>query len=188
MGVAILGIAPVVGDALGRLLKAGKLKGVDRAEFDALDEVQGLSAAQKDQAYVEFVIRSEKSLGIDVPVQITKHSDGSYRTPDGKFASQGGVPVPGSRSAQEYTQFLREKGFNVIGEELSVNAPIGTRRYDAVIRDNKGELWGIEYKSGTARKTPQQDFNDMYINRFGADGIGKIEGQNVVGNMTIYLP
>lgn len=121
-------------------------------------------------------------------LKITKYSDGSYRTPDGKFASQGGLPAPGTRSAKEYTQFLRDKGFDIVGEELTVIGAVGQRRYDAIIRDNKGELWGIEYKSGGATKTHQQNFNDMYINRFGAEGVGKIKGETVVGNMTIYLP
>ena len=126
--------------------------------------------------------------GSQISTEIKKYPDGSYRTPDGKFASQGGVPSPGSKSAKEYTQFLRENGFDVLGEELTVTAPIGIRRYDAIVRDNNGELWGIEYKSGGARKTPQQDFNDMYISRYGAQGVGKIDGENVVGNLTIYLP
>ncbi len=128
----------------------------------------------------------------DIPevdsVAVFQYPDGSFRTADGKFASQGGFPAPGSKSAQEYTQFLRDNGFDVVGEELTVRGAVGNRRYDAVVRDNKGELWGVEYKSGGANKTNQQDFNDMYINRFGADGVGQISGEIIVGNITIYLP
>lgn len=119
---------------------------------------------------------------------IKQYPDGSFRTADGKFASQGGLPSPGTKSAQEYTQFLRDKGFDVVGEELTVKAAVGNRRYDAVVRTDKGELWGIEYKSGSATKTPQQNFNDMYVNQFGADGVGQLAGEKVVGSITIYLP
>jgi hypothetical protein len=119
---------------------------------------------------------------------INQYSDGSFRTPDGKFASQGGLPAPGTKSAQEYTQFLRNNGFEVVGEELTVKGAVGNRRYDAVVRTDKGELWGIEYKSGGATKTPQQNFNDMYINKFGANGVGQIAGEKIIGNITIYLP
>lgn len=138
-------------------------------------------------------IASHKNDGISGPntadgVPIREYPDGSFRTPDGKFASQGGLPSPGTKSAQEYTQYLRDNGFDVVGEELTVSGAVGNRRYDAVVRTDSGELWGIEYKSGGATKTPQQDFNDMYINQFGADGVGKLAGETVVGNITIYLP
>lgn len=55
---AIAGIVPGAGDALGRLFKAGKLDGISRTDFDSLDEVKGLTAGQKDQAYVEFVVKA----------------------------------------------------------------------------------------------------------------------------------
>ncbi|KEO58789.1 hemagglutinin repeat-containing protein [Thalassospira permensis] len=138
-------------------------------------------------------IANHKNGGINSPntadgVPIREYPDGSFRTPDGKFASQGGLPSPGTKSAQEYTQYLRDNGFDVVGEELTVRGAVGNRRYDAVVRTDSGELWGIEYKSGGATKTPQQDFNDMYINQFGADGVGQLAGETVVGNITIYLP
>jgi filamentous hemagglutinin len=84
---------------------------------------------------------------------------------------------------------LRSNGFDVIGEELTVKAAIGYRRYDAVVRADNGELWGIEYKSGGATKTSQQNFNDMYINKIGStEGVGLLKGELIVGNITIYLP
>ncbi|MHA3916185.1 hypothetical protein [Halovulum sp. GXIMD14793] len=111
---------------------------------------------------------------------IREYPDGSFRTPDGKFASQGGLPSPGTKSAQEYTQYLRDSGFDVVGEELTVSAAVSTRRYDAVIRTDSGELWGIECKSGGGSKTSQQNFNDMYMNRFGpAEGVGQIAGEKL---------
>ncbi|WP_225063274.1 hemagglutinin repeat-containing protein, partial [Komagataeibacter rhaeticus] len=119
---------------------------------------------------------------------IKRHSDGSLRTPDGKFASQTGESSPGTAAAAEYTQFLKDNGVDVVGEELSVQGPIGLRRYDAIIRDASGALWGIEYKSGSARKTTKQEFNDMYVNYFGGKGRGKLSGQEVIGNITVYLP
>ncbi len=66
---AIAGIFPGAGDALGRLFKAGKLDGISRADFDALDEVKGLSGAQKDQLYVEFVINNQiPTIGGRLPI------------------------------------------------------------------------------------------------------------------------
>lgn len=70
----------------------------------------------------------------------------------------------------------------------TVKGPVGNRRYDAVIRDDKVALWGIEYKRGSARKAKKQEFNDLYVNRYGAEGVGKLKGETVVGNITIYLP
>ncbi len=59
---AIIGIVPAAGDAaakelkLLRLAKAGKLKGLSRAEFDKLPEVAHLSKAERDQAFLRFVL------------------------------------------------------------------------------------------------------------------------------------
>ncbi|MEM7776375.1 MAG: HNH endonuclease [Pseudomonadota bacterium] len=57
IAAAIVGIAPVVGDALGTALKAGKLKDLSRSDFDNLPEVAGLDKATRDRAYVEYVVR-----------------------------------------------------------------------------------------------------------------------------------
>lgn len=72
-----LGIAPGVGDALGKLVKGGKLDGISKADFDLLEEVNGLSANQKSQAYTEFVIRGGAANKI-----LVKYSDGSFSVSD----------------------------------------------------------------------------------------------------------
>ncbi|WP_369793097.1 VENN motif pre-toxin domain-containing protein [Thermopetrobacter sp. TC1] len=59
---AVAGIVPGAGDALSkelkllRLAKAGKLKGLSRAAFDKLPEVAHLSKAERDQAFLRFVL------------------------------------------------------------------------------------------------------------------------------------
>ena len=44
---------------MARLAKAGKLKGLSRAEFDKLPEVAHLSEAERDAAYLRFVLGEE---------------------------------------------------------------------------------------------------------------------------------
>lgn len=120
--------------------------------------------------------------------KVTKHSDGSYRTPDGKFASKSGVAAPGTKKSSDFAEHLRSNGMDVVGEELTVKGPLGKRRLDIVTRDANGNLHGIEVKSGGASKTPYQRFTDQFINRFGAQGTGSIEGQKVKSVNTVYLP
>ena len=116
------------------------------------------------------------------------YSDGSLRTPDGKFASIRGMAVPGTASAGRYADFLSSNGIDVVGRELEVNGPLGVRRYDIVTRNADGSLHGLEIKSGGATRSLYQDFSDRYINRFGATGRGRINGQTVTGNSVVYLP
>ncbi|MFV0421719.1 hypothetical protein [Oleidesulfovibrio sp.] len=154
---------------------------------EPMEPLSGYPDQSGERGKEDYIITADNaSNGAGTPIK--KYPDGSYRTPDGKFVSQGGLPAPGTKSAQEYTQYLRDKGFDVVGEELTVEGAVGNRRYDAVVRTDSGELWGIEYKSDSAKKTPQQDFNDMYINQFGADGVGQLSGEKIVGNITVYLP
>ncbi|WP_267107172.1 hemagglutinin repeat-containing protein [Xanthomonas sacchari] len=116
------------------------------------------------------------------------YPDGSIRTPDGKFASIGGRAPPGTKSASDFADFLSRNGVDVVGTEMVVKGPLGDRRYDIVVRDATGNLQGIEIKTGGAKKTPYQDFTDMFVNQFGARGVGRISGETVKSNITIYLP
>jgi hypothetical protein len=116
------------------------------------------------------------------------YPDGSLRTPDGKFASVAGNPAPGTSAASNYADFLSQNGVNVVGKEMVVEGPLGLRRYDIVVRDASGNLQGIEIKTGTATKTPYQDFTDRFVNQFGAQGMGRISGETVKSTITIYLP
>ncbi|MEM6730221.1 MAG: hypothetical protein AAF658_01625 [Myxococcota bacterium] len=132
--------------------------------------------------------RQEVILDTNAPgTGIKRFPDGSFRTPDGKFASRSGVASPGTSKARTFVQRLRDNGFDVVGEELSVRGPLGTRRFDAVIRRD-GRLFGLEIKSGTATKNTFQDFTDRFINRLGAKGIGKFRGQRIEGVTAVFVP
>ncbi|WP_444933929.1 FG-GAP-like repeat-containing protein [Microbulbifer sp. JTAC008] len=130
----------------------------------------------------------EDSLTQAAKVNVKEYSDGSLRTPDGKFASRSGSPSPGTKKSTEFADFLRKNGMDVVGEELTVRGPVGKRRLDIVTRDAKGNLHGIEVKSGGATKTGYQRFTDQYINLFGARGTGAISGQTVKSVNTVYIP
>lgn len=119
---------------------------------------------------------------------VRAYPDGSLRTPDGKFASNAGMPAPGTVNASNYAEFLKKNGVDVVGTELEVDGPLGVRKYDIGTRNPDGTVFGIEIKSGGATKTWYQEITDMYVNRFGAAGRGRIEGQRVTGSMTVYLP
>lgn len=119
---------------------------------------------------------------------VRAYPDGSLRTPDGKFASVAGMPAPGTVNASNYAEFLKKNGVDVVGTELEVTGPLGVRKYDIGTRNPDGTIFGIEIKSGGATKSWYQEITDMYVNRFGAAGRGRIEGQRVTGSMTIYLP
>ncbi len=74
-----------------------------------------------------------------------------------------------------------------MGEEIVINGPLGPRRYDIVVRDSSGKLQGIEIKTGSAKKTLYQEFTDMFVNKFGAQGTGKIAREKIESSITIYL-
>jgi hypothetical protein len=124
----------------------------------------------------------------DVGNGVKLYPDGSLRTPDGKFASVSGVPAPGTAAAAQFADLLRQHGANVVGLEMEVDGPLGARRYDIVTMDSAGVLHGIEIKTGGAKLDSYQEFSDRYINRFGANGTGRLAGKRVVSSTTVYLP
>lgn len=127
---------------------------------------------------------SASNLGSDVKL----YPDGSLRTPDGKFASAAGSPPPGTASASQFASYLSNNGINVVGQEVVVNGPLGTRRYDIVTQDANGVLHGIEVKSGSATPDSYQQFTDMFVNRFGAQATGRFAGKTISSATTVYLP
>lgn len=60
------------------------------------------------------------SLENNLTPEIKLHSDGSYRTPDGKFASTTGVSPPGTVKADEFAKHLESNGMEVVGTEMVV--------------------------------------------------------------------
>jgi len=84
----------------------------------------------------------------DVATNVSAYPDGSFRTPDGKFASVSGMPAPGTVNANNYADFLSSNGVDVAGTELEVDGPLGVRRYDFMTVNSDGSLFGVEIKSG----------------------------------------
>ncbi len=119
---------------------------------------------------------------------VIEYPDGSTRTSDGRFASKSGVQSPGTAAAQNFADHLSAGGLDVVGTELSVNGPLGVRRFDIVVRDAEGNLHGIEVKSGSATPNGYQRFTDSFVNLFGADGTGQIAGETVRSATTVYIP
>ncbi|SHN31846.1 filamentous hemagglutinin, partial [Pseudomonas asturiensis] len=124
----------------------------------------------------------------DLAPEVNLHSDGSYRTPDGKFASPKGLAPPGTVKADEFAKHLEANGMEVVGTEMVVKGPLGDRRYDIVVRDANGKLHGLEVKSGTASKTSHQEFTDYFVNQFGAQGKGRLKGEVIESATTVYVP
>lgn len=76
----------------------------------------------------------------------------------------------------------------VVGTEMVVQGPLGDRRYDIVVRDANGKLHGLEVKSGTTNKTSYQEFTDYFVNKFWAQGKGRLNDQVIESATTVYVP
>jgi RHS repeat-associated protein len=103
------------------------------------------------------------------------YPDGSVRTPDGKFAGKTGV-VPGTPGVTQAEAIINARpGWRVAGKEISVRDANGTlRRYDLVGQKPNGDYVGVEVKSGTATRTPQQRQVDANLEaQGGLDTVGQ---------------
>ncbi|MBM3623476.1 MAG: hypothetical protein FJX20_22635 [Alphaproteobacteria bacterium] len=76
----------------------------------------------------------------------------------------------------------------VVGTEMTIKGPLGSRRYDIVVRDSAGRYHGIEVKTGGASKTAYQDFTDRFVNLFGGAGTGGLKGVTIESTSTVFLP
>lgn len=148
----------------------------------------GTSKGAKEAASTATTGGTKVGQETNLAPEIKLHSDGSYRTPDGKFASPTGVSPPGTVKANEFAKHLESNGMEVVGTEMVVKGPLGDRRYDIVVRDTNGKLHGIEVKSGTANKTSYQEFTDYFVNEFGAQGKGRLNGKIIESATTVYVP
>ena len=84
-----------------------------------------------------------------------RHSDGSIRDSKGHFAGNSGT-VPGTPGVDAVEKHLLNSGYYVNNREISVKSSNGTiRRYDIVVSKD-GKYYGIEVKSGSAKRTKQQ--------------------------------
>lgn len=179
------------GVALADVLAGDALGGASLSVGGAGVAVAGKRAAETVAVNEVRVSQVPSTAGLaiwDAGRGIRVYPDGSLRTPDGKFASLSGSPAPGTTAATNYADFLSRNGVNVVGQEMVVNGPLGPRRYDVIVQDATGALQGIEIKSGGATKNTYQEFTDMFVNRFGAPGAGRLTGKSVMSTITIYLP
>lgn len=76
----------------------------------------------------------------------------------------------------------------VVGTETVVKGPLGDRRYNTVVRDANGKLHGLEVENGSASKTSCQEFTDYFVNKFGAQGKGRLNGKVIESATTVYVP
>jgi Possible hemagglutinin (DUF637)/Pre-toxin domain with VENN motif len=174
-----------VAEAAGDYAKAAQI----RTELVGNTALIGYGAVKAAQATAEGIAVSRATNGVgEIGSGVRLYSDGSLRTPDGKFASVSGNPAPGTTASASYADFLSQNGVKVVGQEMVVNGPLGPRRYDIVVQDASGKLQGIEIKSGGATKNTYQDFTDRFVNQYGAPGAGKLAGKSVTSSITIYVP
>ena len=161
-----------------------------KAYGEGAKEVAGTAATGGAKEVVSPDATGGKKVGpeTDLAPEVNLHSDGSYRTPDGKFASPKGLAPPGTVKADEFAKHLEANGMEVVGTEMVVKGPLGDRRYDIVVRDANGKLHGLEVKSGTASKTSYQEFTDYFVNQFGAQGKGRLKGEVIESATTVYVP
>jgi RHS repeat-associated protein len=120
---------------------------------------------------------------------LVRHPDGTVRDRLGHFASEwnAGQPASGTAMAREFAAFLAENGMDIVGNEIVVKTPWGTRVYDFVVRVN-GRLHGVEVKMNSAEPTREQRFIDSWVNNGGRPtGTGRIRGETVVSATTVHL-
>lgn len=75
---------------------------------------------------------------------------------------------------------MRKNGFSLLGTEVSVTTPFGTRKFDVVLRNvTTKEVTAVEIKSSMAAfnrwdaAARQQFAADRYVKQFSAEAIGK---------------
>ncbi|MCM3702386.1 hypothetical protein [Paenibacillus macerans] len=107
-------------------------------------------------------------LGADRTGEVKTYPDGSVRDSKGRFAGKSGT-VPGTPGVDKAKQLIQTdpkyNGYEILDTEISVKSADGKlRRYDIVAKKPDGTIVGIEVKSGTATRTPQQKKIDIELN------------------------
>ncbi|RRR99501.1 hypothetical protein [Glycomyces terrestris] len=120
------------------------------------------------------------------PANATKGPDGHYRTPDGKYAGSDGRQQDGAGAERRVIDRIKDRYEDhayrgpaaattkpLTGEIKSgpnkgpFDIPAGTPRYyDGFVKRN-GKWYGVETKSGSAKRTPQQRAIDEWLNQPG---------------------
>ncbi len=124
---------------------------------------------------------------------VKAYPDGSYRTPDGKFASPlSGAARPGANAEQQVWSAIRAKpGWTVTPGQVAVRDATGQLRYyDGVAHAPSGRTYGLEVKSGTASRTAAQRGFDSRLNSSSGSvaGVGQSTGIRVDRSVLIRVP
>ena len=199
-GISLLGAIPVFGGLMkvGRSFKAvsklgSKLSKVLNAGKKVIGKAKKAVKAAS-AALGRMLTRAVKSIGDQMKMikdaaervakkrprkaQLKYHSDGSIRDSKGRFAGKTGM-APGTPGVEKAITKIKTdpayKGYDVLGNEISVKSADGTlRRYDVVCRKPDGTIVGVEVKSGMATRTPQQRrIDDELMKNGGLSTTGK---------------
>ncbi|MBE5833005.1 MAG: hypothetical protein E7309_00005, partial [Butyrivibrio sp.] len=133
-------------------------------------------------------------------IGLKRYPDGSIRDRLGHYAGYSGT-LSGAHGVEAAEEYLTKHGYKVRGKEISVRSADGTlRRYDIVVEDAKGNIIGVEVKSGSGKKTPQQKRIDEELDSSGGldtvgqnakeAGVGKIKSTKdirVINNGNVYI-
>jgi hypothetical protein len=79
------------------------------------------------------------------------------------------------------SDFLGSNGFEVLGEQVRADTPLGTRVIDLVVRGPNGEVIAVEVKSGGASLSAEQLAKDNWINTHGVEtNVGPVDKTMVI--------
>jgi hypothetical protein len=126
--------------------------------------------------------RKAGDAGVDAGRHNATKAAGQPRGPDGKWTKGDGTP-PGANAEKDVWDAVEAKdGWSVTrGRVHTTDATGQVRVYDGVAHSPSGRNIGLEVKSGTARKTPEQREFDKRVNsgESNAVGIGANKGMRI---------
>jgi hypothetical protein len=141
-----------------------------------------------DQA---ILVHNVNCLAIDLGDGLYQYPDGSIRDAAGHFATSAGTRV-GAAAEKKVMDDLAAEGHKVIRSQVAVRGNVNNqlRYYDCAIDLGNGEIIGIEVKSGTATRTPEQKSFDAWVEAGNhPTTVGKYAGDyKVVGVQEIKVP
>jgi|SRR5215475_12289537 len=110
-----------------------------------------------------------------------------------KFASPEGGGRPGASAETAVWDAVEAKnGWSVVRGQVAVRDPAGQLRYyDGAAISPRGRVIGLETKSNTAGRSPEQRTFDTWLNSKPSNvarGVGKSQGTNVQRVLLIKVP
>ncbi len=137
-----------------------------------------------------ILVHNVNCLAIDLGDGLYQYPDGSIRDALGHFATSAGTRV-GAAAEKQVMDDLADEGYNVIRSQVATRGNGNQLRYyDCAIDLGNGEIIGIEVKSGTATRTPEQRAFDAWVEAGNhPTTVGKYAGNyKVVGVREIKVP